>query len=273
VIRRRDHGRNHSYVNEAGEKVPQVSDIAKKGVDKSGPLSAWASRITADYVLDHWDELAELPLSARYWKIRGVANRARNEAQVKGTRFHTVIDRLSAGMLVEYDPAMEEDVQAGLRFLRDFDASPVLSEATVWSERFGYAGTFDTIQELATGPMTEPGILYETWLLDYKRANDVYPENALQAEGYAGADWLMSTGPDGELVATSMPVVDHIGIVLINAELPGGYQLIPVPDDKRAELSMYFRHAQHMAHFAEIGRDFLGDPIEPPVWADSEDSR
>lgn len=269
MIRRRNYGRNHGYVNEAGEKIPQVSSIVKAGVDKSGPLTAWASRITADYVLDHWDELAAMPLSERYYKIRGVANAERNAAQVKGTKFHSVIEKLAAGEQVDYDPAMEGDVQAGLRFLADFDASPVFSEASVWSERFGYAGTFDTIQELATGqPGGNPDAVpfYETWLLDYKRANAIYPENALQAEGYAGADWLLDVGPDGQPVALPMYEVDHIGIVHLNAEHPRGYALIPVPDDLRPELFGYFRHAQHMAHFAEVGDKFLGEPIEPPVW-------
>ena len=169
---------------------------------------------------------------------------------------------------MEYDPEMEEDVRAGLAFLYDFDAQPVMSEATIWSERFNYAGRFDTIQELATGPATatEP-VTYETWLLDYKRAGGVYPENAIQGIGYASADWVMDD--DGQ--AHAMPVIDHIGIVHINAELPGGYALIPVPDDRREELLEYFRHAQHMAHFAEIGHEFLGDPVEPPTWADDEE--
>jgi hypothetical protein len=268
LIRRRNYGRNHGYTNDAGEKVPSVSDIAKKGVDKSGPLAAWASRVTADYVLDHWDELAAMPLSERYWAIRNVANGARNKAQVSGTKFHTLIEKLAAGERVEYDPAIESDVRAGLTFLADFDAAPLYSEFSVWSERFGYAGTFDTIQELATGNIGGTTNLYETWLLDWKRANNIYPENALQAEGYAQADWLLTSDDQ----AIPMPQIDHVGIVHINADLPRGYALIPVPGWRRASLFEYFRHAQHMAHFAEIGDQFLGDPIEPPVWDDEEET-
>lgn len=263
MIRRRQYGRNHGYVNEAGEKVPQVSSIVKAGVDKSGPLTQWVARITADYVLDHWDELAAMPLSERYWTIRGVAQKARNEAATKGTKLHVVLDKLSAGEEVQYPPEMEADVQAGLAFLEDFDATGLYSEMSIWSERFGYAGTFDTMQELATGPADEQGFpTYEVWLLDYKRANQVYPENALQGEGYARADWLILA--DGTAIA--MPEVDHVGIVHINAEHTRGYALRPVPDALRPDLFEYFRHAQHMAHFAEIGDRFLGDPIEPPTW-------
>ena len=271
MIRRRNHGRNHSYVNDKGEKVPSVSAIVKAGVDKSGPLTAWVARVAADYVLDHWDELAAMPLSERYWTVRGVANQARNAAQTSGTKFHTLIEKLAGDEEVGYDPGMAGDVEAGLRFLADFDATPLHSEVSVWSERYGYAGTFDTIQELATGPPEDGWPTYETWLLDYKRSKDVYPENVLQAVGYAEADWLITEGPDGEPVATAMPAVDRIGIVHINSDLPRGYALIPVPDGKRAELFEYFRHAQHMAHFAEIGGQFLGDPVAPPEWADDEE--
>lgn len=268
MIRQRRAGRNHWYVNDAGERVPQVSGIAKSGVDKSNQIGAWVARVTANYVLDHWEELAAMPLSERYWKVREVGQKARNTAATKGTKFHTVIEKLAAGQEVQYDPSMEADVQAGLAFLRDFDASPVLSEATIWSERFNYAGRFDTIQELATGPASDDSpVTYETWLLDYKRSGGVYPENALQGVGYASADWVITD--DGQAVA--MPVIDHIGIVHINEELDGGYALIPVSDTRREELLEYFRHAQHMAHFAEIGNDFLGDPVDPPVWGEDEE--
>lgn len=271
MIRRRTYGRNHSYVNDRNERVPQVSGIVKAGVDKSGPLTAWTARITADYVLDHWDELAAMPLSGRYWTVRGVAQRHKNEAAAKGTRIHAVLDKLSAGETVEYDPSMEADVQAGLNFLEDFGAVSVMSERTVWSETYGYAGTFDTIKELATGPDDDvPALMYETWGLDYKRTGGVYPENALQLEGYFSAEWLMSVAGSGALVAERMPEVDHIGIVHLNAEYPRGYRLIPVPDNLREELFEYFRYAQHMAHFAEVGQKFLGEPIEPPTWDDEE---
>lgn len=267
MIRTRRAGRNHWYVNEKDEKVPQVSAIVKAGVDKSGPLTQWVAQITADFVLDNWEKLAAMPLSERYWTIRKVAQDARNTAATKGTKFHVLVQKLADGEEVEYDRTNAElvaDVQAALTFIHDFDAQTVLSEATIWSERWNYAGRFDTIQSLATGP---PERLYENWLLDYKRANRVYPENALQTEGYGGADWVVTE--DGDAVA--MPPIDHLGIVHINRELPGGYALIPVPDDRRPELAEYFHHAQHMAHFAEIGDEFLGDPVEPPVWADDEE--
>lgn len=106
MIRRKNHGRNHSYVNDKGELVPQVSGIVKKGVDKSGPLTAWVARITADYVVDHWDDLAAMPISERYWTVRKVAESARNSAAAKGTKFHVLVDKLSSGESAEYDPAM-----------------------------------------------------------------------------------------------------------------------------------------------------------------------
>jgi len=274
VIYTKKAGRNHWYVNDAGEKVPQVSAIAKSGVDKSNQMIAWAARITADYVLDHWEELAALSPSERYWTVRGVAQKARNEAATKGTKFHALIDRLASGERVEYDASEYpvSDVQAGLAFLSDFDAQPVLSEARIWSEQWNYAGRFDTIQSLATGPVLDGVVTYQNWLLDYKRANGVYAENALQDAGYDGADWVITD--DGRMVA--LPQIDRLGIVHINDELPGGYALIPVHrgvfvNGRWEDLFTYFRHAQHMAHFAEIGDQFLGDPVSPPEWADDEE--
>ena len=56
-------GRGHTYRID-GQRVPSVTGIMKM-LDKPA-LIAWAARMSAGYAIDHWDELAAKPLSARH---------------------------------------------------------------------------------------------------------------------------------------------------------------------------------------------------------------
>jgi hypothetical protein len=251
--RRRNYGRNHGYVDDAGLKIPGVTGTLDDGVPKKA-LKAWAAGVTADYALDHWDELAAKPLSERYWALRGAYNQVRTQAMTRGSKLHIVIEALSKGETVSYDPVLQPRVLAGLDFLDDFDAQPLYLEEAVWSETHHYAGTFDWLGTLATGPDRAP----EVWLLDWKPK--VYPDHALQLAAYRWADWLLlNTGP------VAMPEVAKTGVVMLTDT---GYELRPMATGP--EVLEVFNHAQHVAHFVQTGWELVGEAIEPPVWDDPD---
>lgn len=266
VIRRRNYGGGHGYVDDQGRRVLSVTK-ALEAVAKPA-LIGWSARVTVDYAINHWDELSQMDVADRLRVLDKAHILARNSARNTGSKFHVIVDKLSRGERVEYDAKLEPYVQSALAFLHDFDAIPRYVEAPVWLETLGGAGTFDWIGELATGEGEDP---YEWWLIDWKRANGVYAENALQLGAYRSAEWLLQ--PDGSAIA--MPEVDRTGVVQITEE---GYELVEVYTapvdlgDRTVQAVDYFAHAQHLADFAEIGRHFIGEPVEPPIWEAPEDT-
>jgi hypothetical protein len=60
-LTRRNHGRGHSYRID-GRKVPGVTTILN-ALPKQ--LTKWAAEKGADHAINHWDELAALPLAER----------------------------------------------------------------------------------------------------------------------------------------------------------------------------------------------------------------
>jgi hypothetical protein len=99
------------------------------------------------------------------------------------------------------------------RFLAGHTPGFLATEQTVYSRRYGYAGTFDL---LATLPGR--GLV----LVDVKTGNRVYPEVCLQLAAYAAADFIGH--PDG--TEQPLPAIQAAAVLHLR---PGGYQLLPVP--------------------------------------------
>jgi hypothetical protein len=99
------------------------------------------------------------------------------------------------------------------RFLAGHTPGFLATEQTVYSRRYGYAGTFDL---LATLPGR--GLV----LVDVKTGNRVYPEVCLQLAAYAAADFIGH--PDG--TEQPLPAIQAAAVLHLR---PGGCQLLPVP--------------------------------------------
>src|SRR4051812_45198678 len=97
--KRLNHGRGHSYLLD-GLKVPGVTTLPGKGFPKPG-LIDWAAGEVAAHAVDHWDELAALPISERLRRLEKAHNKVRDAAAVRGTRVHTLAHRLVLGEQVE----------------------------------------------------------------------------------------------------------------------------------------------------------------------------
>src|SRR4029453_3802172 len=84
-------------------------------------------------------------------------------------------------------PPHAESYLSGLdRFLADHTPGFLAAEQTVYSRRYGYAGTFDLLATL-------PG--HGLVLVDVKTGNRVYPEVCLQLAAYAPADFIGQPDP------------------------------------------------------------------------------
>lgn len=247
AIQRRNHGRGHSYIDtETGEKIRSVTTILK-GVPKH--LEKWAAETTANYAIDHWDELSAMLPTERLKLLYGVRNKQLQAASRKGTTIHGLASKLVAGESVVMPDGLEPYVLAYVDFLNDFEVKPILVEAVIVSHQHKYCGTLD----LVAGLLTEDGSDVETWLLDVKTGNGVYGESALQLAGYGFADaWV-----DGDGAESPLPPIDRYGVVHLRPDQT--YELLPVVVGERQHRQ--FLYAAEIVDFLAEDRDLIGEPI------------
>lgn len=272
-IRRKNHGRNHSYADANGVKVPGVTTIISNGTPKKA-LQGWAAGKTADYVLDHWDELADMPPSERHSKLLKARYEDRDAAANRGSRVHKLAEQLAAGNTVKVDDELVGHVESYVRFLDEWHPAFELTEFVIMSHRHGYAGTgdfaawFDPTMLLESGCADEQAGAAE--LLSAKAAageqvlaigdtktsrSGIFGETALQLAGYRYADVFL----DADGAEQPMPAFDIALALHIRAD---GYDLLPIeagPAQHRALL-----YVREVARFADEGRGFVGDRLDLP---------
>lgn len=252
TIRRVSYGRGHGYVdvrdNGDSVKIPGVTAILGDGLAKPA-LVAWAANQTAAYAVDHWDELAELPLSQRMTRLQKARFEDLDAASGRGTAVHKLAQRLVAGDRVDVPDPLAGHVESYVKFLDQWDVQPLLVEATIVNRRHGYAGTLDLVSDFPT--------LDQRLLCDVKTARSgVFPDNALQLAGYRYADAYLHG-------ATEKPMIPVDGCAVIHVRADG-YDLVPVeagPVEHR-----FFLYAQQMWRWAnEHSRTVRGDALTPPI--------
>lgn len=254
MIERVNRGRNHWYIDtDTGVKVPGVTTLLGSGTPKPA-LIEWAGSATAEYAVDHWDELAELAPSVRLKTLKRARYADRDAAANRGTQVHAFAERLVTGDRVAVPDELAGHVESYVRFLDDFDVQPVLVERTVHSRRHGYCGTFDLIADLLDPDDPEQR---QRWLLDIKTSRSgVFGEVALQLAAYRFADvWI----DEDDRVEHDMPDVDLVGAVHVRAD---DYDLIPL--EAGAEQQRTFLYVAQVAAFVDNARDLVGEPVESP---------
>jgi hypothetical protein len=250
-VTRKQRGKNHSYVDANGHRIPGVTTILGNGVPKPALIN-WAANATAEYAVDHWDRLADLPVAARIKTLQGARYEVTDKAKKRGTEVHGYGERLVKGESIKGVPdELRGHCEGYVRFLDQFQVDPLHVELTVVSYKYGYAGTLDLIADLATGT----GGAMERWLLDLKtNEKGIFGETALQLAAYRYAEKYIGT--DGK--EHDMPAVQRTGAILISSD---GSQLIPTIstiDQLKA-----FWYAGQVAQFVDSSRDLIGAPIEP----------
>lgn len=250
-IRRVDTAKAHYYKDANGHRIPGVTTIIGNGVPKPALIN-WAANATAEFAVDHWDELGDLPASARLKKLQGARYETTDKAKKRGTEVHGYGERLVKGESIKGIPdELRGHCEGYVRFLDQFQVEPVLVEVTVVSYKYGYAGTLDLIADLNTG---EQGVL-ERWLLDLKtNEKGIFGETALQLAGYRYAEKYV--GDDGQ--EHDMIPVERTGAILIGSS---GSQLIPTISGENQLRSLWY--AGQTADFVSASRDLIGAAIQP----------
>lgn len=246
-VRRREYGRGHGYVDANGVKVPGVTTILGDGLPKKALIN-WAANSTAEYAVDHWDELGQLSPSARLKKLQGARYEDRDTAANRGTAVHNLAEKLVQGEEVEVPDELAGHVESYVQFLDDWEIEPVLVEAVVMSHKHGYAGTLDLLADCPTRGTRA--------LMDIKTSRSgIFGETALQTAAYRYADVYV----DADGAEQPMLDVDEVLAIHVRAD---GYDLRPLvagPQQLRQ-----FLYARQIAEFADESRGLVGEALVPP---------
>src|SRR5262245_11324780 len=132
IARRRNHGRGHSYEID-GRRVDGVTTILSNGVPKPA-LIDWAARTTADYAVDHSDELADQTSTKRLRALEQARWETSRAAMARGTDIHDLAMRLAVGEQVEPPEPIAGYVDSYLQFVEDWQPREILVETPVFNK-------------------------------------------------------------------------------------------------------------------------------------------
>lgn len=247
-IRRKNHGKGHSYVDAHGVKVPGVTTILGDGVPKPALIN-WAANTTAEYAVDNWDHLSTLTPSQRLKELQKARFADRDAAARRGTEVHGLAERLIRGDEVEVPDELAGHVEAYVDFLDRFQISAVLVEFVVVSHSYGWAGTCDLVADFPT--------LGKRLLCDIKTSRSgVWGETAWQLAGYRYADaYLDEHGPEQPMIE-----VDGCAVIHVRGDGCDLYPMTVGPQQLRE-----FRYIQQVSRACEHSREYVGDAIIPPA--------
>jgi hypothetical protein len=245
-ITRRNFGRGHAYYID-GDKVPGVTTILGATMPKAA-LVGWAANTTAGYAVDHWDELAQLPLSKRLDRLQRSRYEDVDQASGRGTEVHRLAELHMTGHEVTVPEELEGHFRSYERFIEDWQPQPVLVEAVVAHRSLRYCGTGDVVADLADG---------HRWFLDYKTTRSgIFPETALQLTAYRRAEFYVDAS--GDEVPLAELGIDRVGALHLRAD---GYSLQPIEDSDR--VWDYFRHLAWIYRRQEQLQEWVGSELAP----------
>jgi hypothetical protein len=249
-IKRIETAKGHHYKDATGQRVPGVTTIIGDGVPKPALIN-WAANVTAEYAVDHWDELGTLGPAVRLKRLQGARYDAKDEAARRGIEVHRAAELLVAGKEVQVPDEIAGHVEAYARFLDEFDVEPVHVEFSAVSYRWGYAGTADLCCWLT---LPERGRVLTLDDLKTSRSG-VFGETALQLAAYRYADKWIVDGVEIDPLEVAFCFGIHVR--------GDGYDLIPV--EAGEDQHKAFLYAQRVGMFASGSRDLVGGPIVPPT--------
>jgi hypothetical protein len=204
----------HRVYRWQGREFPSVTAILSGGVPKPF-LPRWAAKAAAEYAISHLDHLRLLPAGQAIREVKQAPWATRDAAADLGDLIHAAVEAHATGRPRPQLPPHAEPYLSGFdRFLADHSPVFLAAEQTVYSRRYGYAGTFDLLATLPGHGLT---------LLDVKTGNRIYPEGCLQLAAYAAADFI---GQPDTITEQPLPAIAAGAVLHLRA---GGYQLLPVP--------------------------------------------
>lgn len=245
-----DHGRMYMHPGTA-QMVPSITNVI--GMKDKPALKWWAAREAATFAANNLDTLGALSVQERIDLIKGAPFRRTAKASDDGNMVHDWIDIYAkTGQLAEtlatYDKSTFTAKNMYKQFIalrNKYDLRFTLSEFTVWSDEYGYAGTADWF-----GHMEVNGKSF-TILGDTKTGKGVYPEVGMQLAAIANADFILDeNGEQHEL-----PKAHKYGVLHVR---PRGASLIPVKNIDKCFNAFLGLRAVFEWHTLTAQNDVLG---------------
>lgn len=240
-------GTGRGYVHPITKKtVPSVTTILSV-LDKPA-LPRWAAKETAQFAIDNKDSWVNLPADAALDLLKGAAWRKRDRAADAGTDAHSYMESLMNGSVdinAQFDPPGLGLAAANVRaILKRLQPTPISIEGTVWSDNYGYAGSYDAIVQIDG----------KTTLVDLKTSSGVYADYALQLSAYKFAETILL--PDGQELV--MPEIEQCQIW--HAPKDGKWSVVNVDVD-RAEFNVFLAALETFKWKNERAKVVLGQKI------------
>lgn len=267
----RRYGRNRSYLDldrpipgkqRSWEKIPGVTTIVRKGLPKE-VFATYAGTATANYAVNNWDDLAELPPAERLARLNKGRYEDRDKAGDRGTEIHELARQLVKGEEVPLPPEIEGYVRAAVKFMDEFDVRPFAEELIVFNETHYYCGTLDLGASILVPdlpiwswvPVDEEGRTRA--LVDYKSGRSgIFGELSLQLSPYRFAEYAIE---NDEVV----PVPEFDIGMGVHLRPDGTYSAIPVEIER--EQFDDFLAVKRTAEVAERVIEYVMSEMTPPL--------
>lgn len=259
-ITKRRAGSGHGYAID-GERVPSVTTILRNCIEKPA-LKRWAAKEAGAWAATHVDLLPAIGEADWIDQAANAHMRVSGRKADHGTDVHETLQAVAAfGEATDVPDDLRAKVEQGARFMDAWQVETVAAERPCYNALWRYAGTFDLLATLASGPGGER----ELWLLDWKTGSGPWTEQVLQLVGYAFCECFQGT--DGNDV--EMPDVARLGFVMLTDT---EWELVPVIGS-RPELIAHFQHARALNEFVErttpnrkgvAAWPVLGEPLPLP---------
>lgn len=228
------------------EIVPSVTTVL--GVLDKPALPRWAAKEVAEFATKHKDSWINLPPDAAVDMLKGSPWRTRDKAAAAGTDAHEYCEALLKGEVSidsPFDPPGLGNAAGNLRaILKKLQPQPLLIEGTVWSHKYGFAGSFDGIH-IIDGKVT---------LVDLKTSTGVYPDYSIQLAAYKYAEVILRT--DG----TETPVPPITNCQIWHAPKEGSWSVVDV-DVTEAEFGVFLAALEVFKWKTERSKSVLGRKI------------
>jgi hypothetical protein len=238
------------------QKFASVTSIIST-LDKPA-LRYWVGKQTAQFAVDErdlWLPIAEKDPKAAFDMIKGAPWRTQEDSASLGSAVHAAVEARILGNdidLASLQDSVRPFVNSFLNFEKAFEPQWEMSEATVVSYKYGYAGTVDAIAIINKPELGLKG----RYLLDWKTgASGPWPDAALQLSAYRHADAVLL--PDG--TEAPLPASDGAFVVKLR---PRVYDVFPVESGEST--FKFFRHLQMAFRWQnEASKEVLGSAIRP----------
>ena len=183
-------------------------------------LAFWRGKVVAECAADNVEILISMLLKgereAAIDYLKKAPQRSTGNSATIGTEVHELCERISRGEDVgRVHPDHRPYLEGFENFIKEFKPEFLHVEDTVWSDTYGYAGSFDAIAKIDG----------EVVMLDNKTTRSgVHSEVAIQLSAYSNADHIIK--PDGTTLP--IPKIDSCAVVHLRPERA---QLVPVSND------------------------------------------